>query len=409
MKVYDHKTLGGILLIAGTAVGAGMLALPITTGVGGYLNASLLMIVCFAYMLYTLFLLLEANLYESNMETNIITMAKKRLGPLGQILAWSSFLLLLYSVASAYLSGGGALVAHTIEIEFSPQYMKYGIYIFGFSIGLVVFFGAWLIDYVNRFLMLALIAAYLALIMVVTPHVEMKNFAGGEPKYLLSAVTVVVLSFTSHIIVPTLRIYFKNNVPQLKRTLLIGSVIPLFFYLVWEFLICGLLPPSGSEFSLKAVAASPDQLTAMTRVMHVHLGLVWIPTFVKIFSFLAVVTSFLAVVLSLVDFLSDGFQIKKTPLGRLLLLTMALLPPLVFALFFPDGFVRALRYAGVFVAVLYGVLPALMVWKARYVEQLPGEFRAPGGKKALVFTLFCAVLVIFFQIATTQGWLPSLK
>lgn len=409
MRVYDHKTLGGVLLIAGTAIGAGMLALPITTGVGGYLNASLLMLVCFAYMLYTLFLLLEANLYETSMEANIISMAKKHLGPIGQITAWCSFLLLLYSVASAYLSGGGALVAHTIAIEFSPKYTQFGIYVFGFAVGLAVFFGAWLIDYVNRFLMLALIAAYFSLIVIVTPHVEMKHFAGGEPKYLLSAVTVVVLSFTSHIIVPTLRIYFQNNVPQLKRTLLIGSTIPLIFYLVWEFLICGLLPPSGTNFSLQAVAAAPDQLTAMTRVMYTHLGLVWISTFVKIFSFLAVVTSFLAVVLSLVDFLSDGFQIKKTPRGRLLLLLMALLPPLVFALFFPDGFVRALQYAGVFVAVLYGLLPALMVWKARYIEQLSGEFRAPGGKKALLFTMFCAVLVIFFQIATTQGWLPSLK
>ena len=36
MKLYDHKTLGGILLVAGTSIGAGMLALPISTGIGGF-------------------------------------------------------------------------------------------------------------------------------------------------------------------------------------------------------------------------------------------------------------------------------------------------------------------------------------------------------------------------------------
>ena len=78
-SLYQNKTFGGILLVAGTSIGAGMLALPITTGVGGFYPAIVLFLVAFSYMLVTLFLLLEANLYEPSMEANIISMARRRL------------------------------------------------------------------------------------------------------------------------------------------------------------------------------------------------------------------------------------------------------------------------------------------------------------------------------------------
>ena len=39
MKI-KNKTFGASLLVAGTAIGAGMLALPITTGIGGLLGGN---------------------------------------------------------------------------------------------------------------------------------------------------------------------------------------------------------------------------------------------------------------------------------------------------------------------------------------------------------------------------------
>lgn len=408
MKLYNHKTFGGVLLIAGTAVGAGMLALPITTGVGGFYNAVALFLCCFAYMLVTLFLLLEAILYEDSMEANIISMSKKRLGAAGQIVSWVAFLLLLYSVAAAYLSAGGSLVAKFISCEICSSYTQFGIYIFAAFFCVVVYFGAWLVDYINRFLMLALITSYFAMVIFITPHISIANLAGGEPKYLLGAVTVVVLSFTSHIIVPSLRIYMNNNISQLKRTLLIGSFIPLIFYIVWELLIVGLLPISGSDFSLKAIAAGPHPVAMLTKALYSHLNIPWIASVVWSFSFLALVTSFLAVMLSLVDFLSDGLQIPKTALGRVFLLFFAVIPPLVFAIWYPQGFVMALRYAGLCVAILYGILPPLMVWQARYFEKKQGQFVMPGGKITLVLVMVGALAIIYFQIASAQGWLPKL-
>ena len=95
-------------------------------------------------------------------------------------------------------------------------------------------------------------------------------------------------------------------------------------------------------------------------------------------------------------------------MGKVLLLILMFAPPLLFSLFYPTGFILAVGYAGVFVAVLYGILPAIMVWKGRYVEKVKGQFRVPGGKASLVVIFLGSIAVIFFQIAATRGWLPSL-
>lgn len=402
-SLYQNKTLGGILLVAGTSIGAGMLALPISTGAGGFFYSIALFLVCFAYMLMNLFLLLEANLYEPSMEANIISMVKKRLGTVAQIVGWLSFLLLFYAVAAAYFSGVGSLVVKVIHGSAETTSEVDIIMICVATVfGAVVFFGAWVVDFINRFFMIALIAAYFTLVFSVAPHVKLTHLSNGNPKYLLAAVPIVVLSFTSHLILPSLRMYLQNNVPQLKRVLLYGSLAPLFFYIVWEFLILGVLPPGG-EYSLASIIHLP-QPAGLIHALQYYLGVGWVAVVIGCFSFFALVTSLLAVLLGLIDFLADGFQIKKTVWGRIRLLLMTILPPLFFAIGYPAGFLLAISYAGVFAAILFGILPALMIWEARYKEKIIGEFVMPGGKPVLVISLVGACLVIFFQIATTLHW-----
>eukprot|EP01066_Platyproteum_vivax_P002681 Platyproteum_vivax@DN1330_c0_g1_i1.p2 len=100
--------------------------------------------------------------------------------------------------------------------------------------------------------------------------------------------------------------------------------------------------------------------------------------------------------------------LKKTIKGKISLLVLMFMPPLLFALFYPSGFVVALGYAGVFVAILYGILPTLMVWRGRYIEKRKEKFRVIGGKSLLLVMFMGSLAIIFFQVAATRGWLPTL-
>lgn len=404
--IFRNKTVGGVLLTAGTCIGAGMLALPITTGAAGLIPALLLFLTVFVYMLLNLFVLLEANLYETGLEANIISMAKSRLGAFGQIVAWFSFLLLLYAAASAYISGGSSLVSSFIHMLFGINISDVtGVLIFAILFGALILFGTGAIDSFNRILMIGIVVAFFGLALFTMPHVKTTNMLSYHPLYLLATVPVIVLSFTSHIILPSLRTYVGGDLKALVKIIVLGSIIPLLFYVLWEVLIVGVLP-QGGQYGLSALRGAAHPVSDLATALDKNLGMAYAAVAVGAFSFFALVTSFLGVILSLADFLRDGFKIKANMSGRVRALLLTLIPPLLFAIYYPTGFILALSYAGVFVAILYGILPPLMVWKARYKQGLNGRFRVFGGKPMLVVIMAFSVVVIILQIAATLKLIP---
>ncbi len=104
-----NKLLGAVLLIAGTSIGAGMLALPVITAQYGFLAAIVLFTSCWLVTLYSALLLLEVNLWLPA-GANIISMTKETLGRTGEIIASLSYLFLLYCLMAAYLSGMNSLL-----------------------------------------------------------------------------------------------------------------------------------------------------------------------------------------------------------------------------------------------------------------------------------------------------------
>ncbi len=100
------------------------------------------------------------------------------------------------------------------------------------------------------------------------------------------------------------------------------------------------------------------------------------------------------------------FQRKNSVSGRLQSGIITFLPPLAFALFYPRGFVMALGYAGVALAVLALMLPALLVMKSR--RQHPqAAWRVAGGAPALWLVLLCGVGIVAIQFCIVAGLLPA--
>jgi tyrosine-specific transport protein len=400
MLLRYYKILGSALLIAGTTMGAGMLAIPVTTGIAGSIPAYTIILLAFLFMLISIFLLLETLYYYEKPQVNIISVFNALLGKRGSLVAWIAFLLLLYSVLAAYITGGGELLSTSlryIDIHLSG---KISAILFAVGFGLLIYTRARGIDYLNQLLMLAFVSSFITLIVIVLTNSQLHPIQQGDIKFVWAAIPVVVLAFTSHIILPSLKLYLQD-VSLLKKATLFGTCIPLLCYLIWQTLLIGALPADG----LSQVASSENSVTAIAAII----GVPSIVIIVFIFSFFALLTSYLGATLSMVDFLADGLQIRRTPVGITLLLLLSLVLPLIFALYYPHGFVMALGYAGVFVAVLYTILPALAVWRARYHLKLTAPYRLPGGKPILILVMLGGLVIISLQIAVTLGWVPTIS
>ena len=179
---------------------------------------------------------------------------------------------------------------------------------------------------------------------------------------------------------------------MLRWAILLGSLIPFVAYIVWEWLILGLVPANGLQVAL-------NQGQMATHVLEDVTGNPWVSTIAQAFAFFAIATSFISVSLSFVDFLADGLKIDKTPKGKVILCNLVLLPPLFFAIIYPQIFLTALSYAGgVGVVILFGLLPAAMSWRGRYAKKLGGKQLLPGGKFAIMLIVAFSLVVMGIQL-----------
>ena len=168
------KFIGGVLLIVGTSIGAGMLALPVANAATGFWPSSIFLLLCWTLMTFGAFYLLEVNLYLPPGK-NMISMADATLGKPGLVVAWISYLFLLYALLSAYISGGADVLdglLKNINI-FVPAWKL--ILLFTLSFGLIVYGGIRQVDIINRYLMFAKLGIYLFLIFLIFPFIKPIN------------------------------------------------------------------------------------------------------------------------------------------------------------------------------------------------------------------------------------------
>ena len=393
---HTNRLIGGILLVSGTSIGAGMLALPVISSFAGFLPSFGLLAICWIFLFITSLLLLDVNLAFPG-EVNLITMAGRTLGLPGKAITWITYLLLLYSLTAAYIAGSAPLflqAVYHITGYAAPAWV--GPFPLLILFGLFVYIGTQAVDWVNRLLMAGLVLTYFLLIGFLPPHIQPTLLQHVDPSAIWIAIPVVITSYGFHIIIPTLTTYLHHDKRKLRLSLFIGSLIPFIVYSIWEFLILGVVPLEGKHGLTAAYLSGETGASSLSYILNNS----WIPAVASTFSFFAIITSFLGVSLSLSDFLSDGLHMKRFTLGREFACLLTFIPPLIFVLLYQRGFIIALQFAGIFVAILLCILPAIMAWK------LPA-YRTSLRRTLLAVIILFSLFVIGLDILEEAGALKS--
>lgn len=395
-----NKLTGGILLISGTTIGAGMLALPVVTGLAGFFPSLLLFIFYWIFMTFTAFLMLEANLWMDP-GTHLIRTVKKTLGRGAALFSSIIYLFLLYALTTAYMAGSGSIFGnffYSITHTHFPQWASSLPLLFFF--GFFVFRGTASVDYINRYLMIGLVATFILMALLLGPYIDSHLLEYSDWSLLHISVAIVSTSFGFQIIIPTLTHYLDRDAAQCRKAIFIGSALPLVVYIIWELLTLGIIPVNGSDGIVEGYKKGMDAASILSASM----GYSTLSLTARLFSLFAIITSFLGVSLSLFDALAEGLHIHKTPRGKILLYFLCFLPPLVITWLDPRAFLNALEFAGAFgVIILLAIIPILMVWKGRYYQHRTSEYETPGGKIALGFALFVSLAVIIIEIMNKSG------
>ncbi|WP_308566979.1 aromatic amino acid transporter [uncultured Haemophilus sp.] len=395
-----NKTVGSTLLVAGTMIGAGMLAMPLTSAGIGFGFTLVLLLGLWALLTFSALLFVE--LYQTaESDAGIGTLAEQYFGKAGRIIATAVLIIFLYALIAAYVSGGGSLLKDLLPESFGD---KVSILLFTVIFGSFIVIGTHSVDKINRVLFFVMLAAFAVVLSLMLPEIKFDNLMATpiDNALIISASPVFFTAFGFHGSIPSLNKYLGGNVKALRISILAGSAITLCAYILWQMSTHGLLTQNEFLQILKEDAT----LNGLVKATLAITGSNIIAGAVKLFSTLALVTSFLGVGLGLLECIEDLLKRSfNVTAGRISLGLLTFIPPLVFALFYPEGFILALGYAGQMFAFYAVVLPVSLVWKARRAHtNLP--YKVWGGNLTLIIVLVLGVIITSIPFAIRTGYLP---
>ncbi len=357
------KELGSLLLILGTSIGGGMLALPAVTGELNFIAITLYLLLAWALMtLGALAIVFVQMQYRDHI--GIMPLARKTTGRLISFVTLLFSLLLLYSLLCAYTVATGDVV-HALLARLHLVIPKpLALLLTALLLSSVVYQGIAAADKLNRVFMLIKIVTCFLLIASIMPSDRWENLRLGQNAYTFDGFLVMITSFGYGMILPAIGEYLHFDKKRLIRIVLLGGLIPLSLYLIWIASVHGALNRgqlSTLMHSQDTTATLLQQLESVTNSAILH-------SFAWLFGAICTFTAFLGVSISLLDFLSGALKIPRTIRPKMFLMLLTYVPPTAIAMLAPWLFIRALAYAGVSCAFLLIVLPMWMWVKSQKVS-----------------------------------------
>lgn len=399
----NSKLIGSILIIAGTAIGGGMLAMPIISSGVGFPGISLILILIWIAMCYTSMLLVDCYKHHSHTD-GLNTMTRLYLGKVGSIITGIAMLTLMYALVSAYIAGGTNILhinlMNLLNLEISPRQTAV---VFTVIFGGIVALGAKIVDITTKWIFFIKLLFLLIIILTMVGFINIDYLATTplEQKLLYSSIPIIFTSFGFHIVVPSMVKYLNGDQVLLKKAFFYGSLLPLVVYLIWEMSILGSIEPHTFFQIIQDNKGLEGMILAISSLSESS----WMQIPINVFTAAAILTSLLGVALALFDYIKDLTKNVSFINNRFILFLITFVPPLIFALYYPQGFILALSYAAISVVVTSLFIPVFMYIR---VKKARGEKISVLNKISFTLIICFGIGILIIQTLMSIGKLPIL-
>jgi tyrosine-specific transport protein len=372
------KQIGSTCLVAGTAIGAGMIALPIVLAQLGLLFSICLMAVVWAVMYYTALLTIEVNL-RNGKGAPLGILGRAVSGRWAEVLGNTCLKLLSYALLAAYVNGGASVINSIATQCFSkawPFESTATWYAAGLSAILLSSVKA--IDYCNRLLFIGLLGLIFALIAALLCQVQVVELPLLPSKEItfqawIAALPIVFTAFGFHVVFHTIVNYCEMDAASLRRAAKLGSLIPLAVYAAWTIGVLGVIH-AGNPSLYQEMVHGGVEVGRMVSELSSIMKWPTLGSLSLIVSLLAILTSVLGVGLGLADSLehyaTEIFGYSKNT-GRVIGVLLTIVPPYIVAIVIPGAFIQALSFAGMILVAIAIFIPLYLLHATRPLIQTP--------------------------------------
>ena len=357
-----NKQITSVLLVAGTCIGAGMIALPLALAKLGIIPSLVVMLSAWFLTYYPSLVSVELNL-QSEHGLSLGLLGRKFSGKKAEMLGEISVKLLSYALLSAYIYGGASIIQKLISNTWTFAVTET---VLSGAIIVLLLLPIKIISKVNNMAFIGFIGLFLLLIVkivtcidpAITPWKVSPNLSN-----VASIATIVFTSFGYQVIFHTLRDYCGRDVKMLKRAFFYGSIIPMVIYMIWTCGVLAVIYKADKEFYSLIVDGNVevgDLVKALSEIFRFS-GLQIVIWWVSIFTIL---TSIIGVGLGLTESYHLSLQ-KKLKYSKLVSAIVTIVPSYIIATIVPNAFIKTLGMAGSILVVIAIILPTYLFLKAK--------------------------------------------
>ena len=393
-----QKKIGAPLLIAGTCIGSGMIALPMVLAKIGIIPSILMMGGIWIVMYYTSLINLELNL-QAGRGMPLGDLGRKFSGRKAEWLGIISLKVLSYSLLAAFLYGGSSIIQELLEAETGTNYaFDWVASSYAVIAAFVLMLPLKIIDYLNRVFFIGLIGIFILLLSGLALSITWTDLPlfTQTPRDLSTFASILPVLFTSfgfQVIFHTLTNYCHNDKKMLKQAFFLGSLIPAIVYILWTCCILGVIYHENPLFYTQMANETAEvgeliqALSAIAKWPTIQFLIWWI-------SSLAIATSVIGVGIGLHESIRSMLP-KNLPGNNLIASLLTLLPAYLVVIFVPNAFISVLGFAGMVLAVIAILLPAYLFMTNKWGTLNYPELKL---KAPLWISIMIGVAIILFEL-----------
>lgn len=366
-------------IIIGTAIGAGIFALPYAFMKAGYF-AGVFYLLFFGLVTVVLLKAYGEVVLRTNERMQIIGYVKKYLGQKAGVVSIISFLFGLTGALIAYTIQVGRFLNILLPGSLGGNGFIYGLFFFG-CVAFVILFGLRLVARFEQFLVGFLLLLVSVILVAGAPRVAPENLVTFDATMLFLPYGVVLFALSAASAIPDATRALPDR-RHLFKSIHTAMAVPLIVYLLFTLVVVGV---SGTATDEGAIPGLADYLGQ---------GIVYLGAFLGT---LTMTSAFLCLGLVLKEIYQYDFKLR--PFFAWL---AALTPPLVVYLFHLGSFVAIISLVGGIMGGFDGILILLMWRKARLAGEREPECQIsiPGWFQKVMILIFGIGIIyeIYFNL-----------
>ena len=356
-KVGFGLILSMSFVVTGNMLGAGILALPIKTGLSGLWPSIFGIVLMWICMLSTACILAAQDSLTRSDTADLPTFFQHELGTTGKWISVAANIVILYGLLVAYISGA----ADVMDSLFPVRHWILELVFFVVA-SVLSLFGMALMRRGNTLIMVLMWITFGALVVICADHVQLSRMTYTDWKFLPSTLPIVVTAFHFHNIIPSIARAMEFDQKAIRTSFALGTGIGLIMNIIWVVVVIGALPLGGpgGDTILSAYHTNVPATVPLSHLIKTPLFM----TCALVFALLAMTAAYMANGTALNSFIRDLCSTYLQTKNKLLTSILTFLPPLVIALAFPHIFLSAIGLVGgVGIDIIFGILPGVLLIK----------------------------------------------